>query len=398
MRFSVAFLLSLLAFLVTAVYASPLSESSVDTATCPSRNFQVVGYFYGETSDIPNVQFNKVTILNFAFATPQANGTLEPESGSWDTLVALRAAAAASGSKTKVVLSIGGWGGSTFFSVIPRSPQLRANFTLTGSSREARERLATPLIPSMLTTCSSWFESFVPLSPRGSLITAAVSIDPWIRNGTEVTDLSAFARVMNYVYPMVYDTVGEWTETTGSDSPFSLFRGAINTWTGLGFAPSQVVPGIPFYGKTFHGVPPTNNGLNQPYNGTVDDGQPYNTQIEVVSGPGWQRHWDTAEKESFWYNAAEASFTTLPDPRFARQRTRYALRNAGGIMFWAINNDNGDLLNAIHQTVVRGCIPESTARGDDDVAVEAQAQRRVPCNEVDCHQRGRNRIFRSQSA
>ncbi len=62
------------------------------------------------------IDYSKFDILFFAFATPNSSSTLAWDSGSQSTLQRLVSSAHSAGTGTKIVLSVGGWGGSYWFS------------------------------------------------------------------------------------------------------------------------------------------------------------------------------------------------------------------------------------------------------------------------------------------
>ncbi|KAJ3151917.1 hypothetical protein HDU89_001558 [Geranomyces variabilis] len=174
--------------------------------------------------------------------------------------------------------------------------------------------------------------------PSPNLNPAATSVTVFAKNGRSMGDVSAFASLLDHVYPMVYDITGDWEDGTGRDAPMSSFSGALDNWIAAGFRKTQLILGVPLHGKTFCGK------------AMVD--LPYKDQIRVVDS--WDRQWDVGEQAATWFNKNKQVFGTLPDPQLMRSRTDWAMKHAGGVMTRALEHDNGDRLKAIDDTVRSG--------------------------------------------
>ena len=94
------------------------------------------------------------------------------------------------------------------------------------------------------------------------LISAAVGITPWLGDtGTPVTDVSEFAKVLDYVAIMNYDVWGLSDGIVGPNSPLNETCGskpshgsavsAVQTWTKAGMPPNKIVLGVAYYGRLF---------------------------------------------------------------------------------------------------------------------------------------------------
>src|SRR5947207_11574191 len=109
-------------------------------------------------------------------------------------------------------------------------------------------------------------------------------------NSTGSFELAAVAQATDWINLLTLDFHGSWDSWTDFNSPFSLdpkeppVGGAAvqSTWTTKGtvdyypanaVAAEKLVVGVPFYGKRYVGVPSTNNGLYQPF---TPQGWPFN--------------------------------------------------------------------------------------------------------------------------
>ena len=103
-------------------------------------------------------------------------------------------------------------------------------------------------------------------NPVGKLlfVTAAVGPAPWLgKDGNPVDDVSAFAKVLDYVAIMNYDTWGLWSPTVGPNAPLDdsceaatahragSATSAVNAWKKAGMPSDRIVLGIAAYGHSF---------------------------------------------------------------------------------------------------------------------------------------------------
>lgn len=120
----------------------------------------------------------------------------------------------------------------------------------------------------------------------------------------------------------------------------------------LGVKSEQIVIGAAFYGRTWQGVPPENNGLYQPTNGPFKNAIAYrDLRNEFETNANYKRYWDTSAKAPYMYNNLDSIFITYDDTTSVRLKTEYTLKaKLGGIMFWQLGHDTKEensLLKAI---------------------------------------------------
>jgi chitinase len=114
-------------------------------------------------------------------------------------------------------------------------------------------------------------------------------------------ELAAVAKTVDWIHVMTFDFHGSWDAWTAFNSPFSFdpaepplgggvdqstwnTRGTIEFYIANGVPPWKIVAAVPFYGKRYVGVPSTNNGLYQPFAPQVwpfNDSPTYHELVDV---------------------------------------------------------------------------------------------------------------------
>ncbi|KAJ8509393.1 hypothetical protein ONZ45_g8433 [Pleurotus djamor] len=210
-------------------------------------------------------------------------------------------------------LSIGGWTGSIYFSPAVATPQNRTAFVkaivelatqyeLDGIDFDWEYPNKQGIGCNILSPADSAnFLSFLQElkeDPVGSNLTlsAAVGLAPFMgSDGTPMTDVSAFAEVLDHISIMAYDVWGSWSTSVGPNAPLDdscastkagSATSAVKAWTAAGFPASQLALGIAAYGHSFH--VPTSTAVD--------------TQGRLVTSPTFDKaqqpkgdSWDTAD-------------------------------------------------------------------------------------------------------
>jgi chitinase len=109
-------------------------------------------------------------------------------------------------------------------------------------------------------------------------------------NSTGSWELANVAEATDWINLLTFDFHGSWDSWTDFNSPFSLdpkepavgggaiqstwnTKGTVDYYLANGVPPNKIVVGVPFYGKRYVGVPSTNNGLYQAF---APQGWPFN--------------------------------------------------------------------------------------------------------------------------
>jgi chitinase len=178
--------------------------------------------------------------------------------------------------------------------------------------------------------------------------------------GFEVPDIFGF---LSFGSVQGYDFHGTWEPTTNHQSnlytspsdpasPRYSDDAVVNQYLQRGAPSQEIVLGVPFYSRGWTGVAPANDGLYQPAAGAapgtweagVDD---YKVAKERLAS-GFVRHEDSAAGAAWLFDGT--TFWTFDDPSIMAAKAAYARENhLGGIMFWELSGDtaNGELIAAL---------------------------------------------------
>ncbi|TYP75827.1 Ig-like domain-containing protein [Aquimarina intermedia] len=323
----------------TAVTVTVTSDGG---SGCQGDGFKVVGYSPSWQGDANNIQYDKLTHINYAFAIPRGDGSLEPlaNAGKLRQIVSLGHAQG-----VKVLIAVGGWELGDGSGVDTRFVQLASNasartafvnnmisfvneYNLDGVDMdwEYSDNGSEPQNYELLMR-----ELAQALHSRGKLLTAAVVAQGWAGNGI----LSGVFNDVDFLNLMAYDG-GDGA----SHSPYSYAESSLNYCLGRGLPKSKAVLGVPFYGRP--------------------SWKSYATLIAEGADPNSDVH------QGVHYNG-------IPT---IKAKTELAQQRGGGIMMWELSHDTSSqvtsLLTAINQVAGSSCGPENVV---PQVAVISPADR-----------------------
>ncbi|KAL1702144.1 glycoside hydrolase superfamily [Schizophyllum commune] len=271
---------------------------------------QIVGAYYPDWSTgtiaPENIDFSKYDLLFFAFATPNQSNGLNWDDGSQSTLK--RLVSAAHGAGTKVVLSVGGWGGSYWFSNAVSSKGNRSAFSSALADTVSQYNLdgvdidweypnsegaGNPHNAADAANLLTLLKDIRKKIGDDKTISAAVAHQPWIGdNGSPLSDVSAYASVMDWVGIMNYDVSGA-SAHPGPNAPLGNLCGtsshpeasaqaAVKQWTGAGFPASKLMLGVPYYGYVSQSSDTSLTGSFAPNKHAVTNAEVTNGAQEVL--------------------------------------------------------------------------------------------------------------------
>lgn len=351
------------------------------------------------------IDFRRYDWIDFAFALPNENFELvwdDPKS-SPDVLRRLVRSAHASGKKVK--LSVGGATGSRYFSAAVSSAENRATFVKNinavvlefvvdgvdldweypGQTSGGDESFSPDDTANFLT----FLQLLRATLPVGSRITAATQTATFVDDhGEPLKDVSEFAKVLDAITVMAYDTWGSSSTKPGANAPLNNgchnssqptenAVGAYQQWTAAGFPASQIALGVPSYGYISKSIATSlearsrtrsrhfarNDNPQDPGNVVVtnedgtDGGQVQfralvaqgalvkstSEEAQYVGGGGFERDWHHCSSTPWLRSNQSGQIITYDDPQSLTMKAQFA-KDVGllGVCMWDVHGDTDD--------------------------------------------------------
>ncbi|MDU0292260.1 glycosyl hydrolase family 18 protein [Saccharothrix longispora] len=303
--------------------AAVATSLTVAVATAPAAlaalpaGFKSVGYMPSWAGSVDSIQYGKLTHVNYSFALPNANGTLQaiPDTGKLTSLVNR-----AHANGVKVSLAIGGWndGDDSAFEALAGNATSRSTFVNSVVTVVSQYNLDGVDIDWEYPDPGASADNFTALMgqlgtamrSRGKLLTAAVVSGGGTAEGVQT---AVFDHV-DWLNIMAYDG-----GSPHADYDWSI--AAANYWKGRGLPASKTVLGVPFYSRPN-----------------------YYTYAQLVAmDPA------NANRDCTTVGGVQQCYNGLPT---IRRKTQWAVANAGGIMNWELSQDttgSTSLLSAIFE-------------------------------------------------
>ncbi|EJD05434.1 glycoside hydrolase [Fomitiporia mediterranea MF3/22] len=229
---------------------------------------------------LTNLSWSKYTHVIYSFAETSGDENMvtleESDAQILPTFVSL-----AHQNNVKSILSVGGWGGSRFYSTAVANEANRTAFVQALLSLVSQynldgldfdweypdgEGIGCNAKSGMDASNFLAFLQALRAEPAGAnlILSSATSIKPYNgQDGTPLSDVSQFSKVLDYIEIMNYDVYGSWSATVGPNSPLNdtcvsssveqqgSAVSAVKAWTDAGFPASQIVLGVASYGHSF---------------------------------------------------------------------------------------------------------------------------------------------------
>lgn len=313
--------LCLLALFLASCSAQAVSPSPDEGAPPPQPTmtpapppFRIIAY---ATSGVIEtlIPYDKLTHINYSFLTPEADGTFHPIVNGWKLKKIVETGHAKG---VKVLISVGGWGWDAQFEEMAANPETRAAFVrnlkafvdeyqLDGADIDWEYPDPGPSSQNFLALISELRAAM----PDKLLTTAVVAYGDEYGLGVpaETFELFDFVNIMTYAGP--------------DHGTMEQFNKGLEYWSARGLPREKIVLGVPFYSEP--------GGISF---AKLTREDPAAAQVDAFESAGRTQH----------YNG-------IPT---IRAKTAIAMKQSGGIMFWALDHDaQGEfsLVDAIFQTV-----------------------------------------------
>nr|KIR88370.1 chitinase [Cryptococcus tetragattii IND107] len=367
----------------SAASATATSSSSSVTSTLAST--LMLGYYPDWSAYyLPpeSVDWDRFDILDFAFAIPNSDGSLYfTDDSSTDSLQRLVSTGHAAGKRVK--LSIGGWTGSAYFSTIVADNSLRATFVsniydmyeqynLDGIDIDWEYPGTAGADGNAVSSSDSanfliFLQELRAALPSEAIITTATQVWPFAgSDGNPMSDVSGFAKVLDWILIMNYDVWGS-SSTPGPNAPLSDGCGnstqplanayaAVSSWTTAGMPANKITLGVPAYGyiqvssassliqrrslpllphkrskhtKKASGVTISNESGGTTdgqvmWYGLLDQGALTLSDGEYVGAGGFTRHWDSCSSTPWLKSSKSGQIITYDDPESMNLKAQFA--------------------------------------------------------------------------
>ncbi|KLO15905.1 glycoside hydrolase [Schizopora paradoxa] len=247
-------------------------------ATPPPLKGPIIAAYYpdwvSDTLPPESINFTHLDWVDFAFGMPDAKFNIAWDDDSSTALLS-RLVKAAHANNKKVKLSLGGWGGSKYFSPAVASTSSRQTFAKNIAAVYKKYSLdgididweypgqqgagGNQVSPQDSANLLAFLKVLRTTLPSGARITAAVQDVPFAdASGNPMKDVSAFANVLDWVNLMNYD-VWSSSKTPGPNAPLDNGCGnssqpqmnaisGVKAWTSAKFPVNKIILGVPAYG------------------------------------------------------------------------------------------------------------------------------------------------------
>ncbi len=314
--------LVMLALIVAMLLLSFAWQGSTPGVAAAPAGFKIIGYMPSWVGSVSEVQFNKLTHVNYAFVVPNGNGSLGALENP-SKLSQLVSAGHANG--VKVLISIGGWndGNDSGFESLAANSSSRTTFVNNVVNLVNTYNLDGADIDWEYPDPGSSADNYALLMnqlssamhSRGKLLTAAVVAEGYTGGGVknEVFNYVDFLNIMSY----------------DGGSPHASYAYAVSNldyWQGRGLPASKTVLGVPFYAR------PGGFSYKQ----------------AVAADP------QNAYRDCATVNGSYGCYNGIPT---IQAKTKLSMQRGTGIMFWELSQDTSDstsLVSAIYQTANDG--------------------------------------------
>lgn len=188
-------------------------------------------------------------------------------------------------------------------------------------------------------------------------------------------DYRTASQYLDNIFMMSYDFYGAWSMTDRGhqtaiyaptwkpDTQYTADNG-LKLLLEQGVDPKKLVLGVAMYGRGWTGVNGYTN--NNPFTGGTATGAVKGTWEEGVvdyrqianeyrNGSGWEYNYDTTAEAPYLFNKTTGDLITYDDVRSTTAKGKYVLdKGLAGLFAWEIDADNGDILNAMNESLMGG--------------------------------------------
>lgn len=347
----------------------------------PVEDLKIIGYAAGyEDYDFSKIDATKLTHINFAFANiveGKAAFELETDADKIATLIGLKK----HNPNLKVLYSVGGWVWSDQFSTMAAYEDSRQKFAESCVAllkkhafdgvdldweypgQRAEDNDFRPSDKDNFTLLLKDIREALDVQGEKDnthyLLTIATGAD---QQYIDHTNLGEAHKHLDFINVMCYDFYQGWMFQTGHHanlhpSDKEKYGGnsgveSIDRHIEAGVPVHKLVLGIPFYGRQWKNVAPT----EVPLYASANEGgyiTPYWEILENLKSGKYEKMYDESAKASYLWNPTDHIFISWETPKEIELKSTYIKeKGLGGAMFWEYSLDKDqELLNTLFENL-----------------------------------------------
>ena len=351
-----------------------------------NTGYVVMGYIGGFRGSLTAkaIDADKLTHLNYAFGFIRDNRVVlenPMDTYNLEVLDSLKQ----ENPNLKILLSVGGWGGSHNFSDAALTSESRLKFARSAADlvrvynldgididweypgqigagniyRPEDKQNFTLMLKELRTQLDSMAARFNP--GRHYEVTIAAGGNQQFVNHTDMADVQKY---LDYVNLMTYDYHTSASDSTGYltnlypsplDPEHNSVQTSVDIFEKAGVPANKIVIGAAFYGRGWSGAEPLNRGRFSPYSGSGHSYSYDTLRVKYIDRNGFTHYWDSTSQSPYLWNETTQTMISYEDPQSLAAKAKYVRKNGlAGIMFWEYNQDlSGTLLGAIYKGLNR---------------------------------------------
>jgi chitinase len=387
-------------WLMMCLMGAPVAAIAAPTPVPAPQKPVVVAYYiswavYDRNWFPKQIEADKITHINYAFANLNEKGEVITGDGLADgrafgQLFQLRQ----KNKDLKILISVGGWTWSKYFSNAALTPESRQAFADSAyeyiykngfdgidldweypTAKGNAGNIERPEDPKnfilLLETLRKKLDDEGKRDGKYYPITVAVGAAPRHIDGLEYKKVG---ELLDFINIMAYDYHGSWNPLSGNNAP--LFKDpadpseekawgygswAVDAIIKAGVPAKKLILGVPFYGRSWKGCPKTGNGQYQKCTGGAGPGtweagfaDFHDIEANYVNKKGFTRYWNDKAKVPYLYNPDGGVFISYDDVESMKHKLDFVKQKGlGGVMYWEVTADKQKtLVNLIAESVL----------------------------------------------
>ena len=372
--------LTLLVTLSIAILSCSSQRDHSSGAPTAPGDMVVIGYVPGFRGEIDEstIDATMLTHINYAFVNVRDSMAwlerLETDTINFRRLNNLKR----TNPELKILISVGGWGWSDFFSDAVLTESSRRKFAKTNAAivedynldgvdidweypgMKGQDNVFRPEDKQNFTLMfKSIREELDAVSARTGkryLLTTAI---PCFTRFIEMTEMDKAQQYLDYINLMAYDfyvagdTAGHHSNLFPAEDYEKEQSGdrAFKEYTKAGVPAAKLVLGIPFYGRSWYMKSADNKGINRGVDSVARGGGYSYIKDSLATRPGFVRYWDDKAKAPYLWNAESRQLVSYDDEESIKLKCEYVVEHGmAGVMFWQYASDPKKyLLTAINE-------------------------------------------------